>query len=108
MATSTIKKGGSINGTPTQKSTTKGSSQDWQQETQSAASKQEAINAMTNEWKVGDLAKTNYNLFQDKLVAINSIYHQKTGFPLISCTIMDNKYTGEFVIPLKYLRRLDE
>ncbi len=63
---------------------------------------------MTNEWKVGDLARTNYYVFQDSIVAINSIFYQRNGFPLISCTIMDDKYTGEFVIPLKYLRRVDE
>ena len=108
MATFTIKKGGSTYGTSTQESSTKGTQEVGKQKTSRPSSKQKAIDAMTNEWKVGDLAKTDYYVFQDSIVAINSIFYQRNGFPLISCTIMDDKYTGEFVIPLKYLRRVDE
>jgi hypothetical protein len=108
MAIFTIKKGGDTHGTSTQEPSTKRTQEVRKQETSSTSSKQKAIDAMTNEWKVGDLARTNYYVFQDSIVAINSIFYQRNGFPLISCTIMDDKYTGEFVIPLKYLRRVDE
>ncbi len=60
------------------------------------------------EWKIGELAQTNYYVFQDCIVAINSIWNDKAGLPLASCTIMSDMYTGEFNIPLKYLSKINE